>query len=614
MSRAAARPRKTVAVARVEGVKSSPFPGFIEPCLATLRPAAPTGAEWLHEIKLDGYRTQAHIRNGRATIYTRRGYDWTDRFSSINEVVRALPAKEAILDGEVVVLDDRGASDFHRLQEDLAKRRSDRLTYFAFDLLYLDGFDLRSSPLVQRKQLLAELLQSILNPRVRLSEHIEADGLAVFEHACSMRLEGIVSKQRDSPYRSGRQELWLKSKCTKSDSYPIVAFVEKLGANPRRIASLYLGRREGERLLYAGKVRTGYTDEAARHVREYLDPYVRPSTPLSVAVKKPKATWVEPIVEAEVAFSGITADGLLREAAFKGLREDLAPPRTSPASAERKRRRQPTSRGGVPKENILQLLPDAVVPTKEELAAYWSRVAERALPYLARRPLKLVRHTRGTTFYHMGPLPPIPASVHQLKIRKRQGGEGTRLWIENLAGLLGLLEIGAIELHPWNSTVDDIEHPDTVVFDLDPGEGISWGFVIESALAMREILRKSGHESWPKLTGGKGIHIMVPIEPKMTHDAAHSYAGHLAQQLAATAASRYTLSATMSRRKRRLFIDFLRNGRGTTAVGTYSPRARHGFPIAAPVTWRDIESGVAPDAFTLCRMPPKRVGRRRSSK
>jgi bifunctional non-homologous end joining protein LigD len=195
--------------------------------------------------------------------------------------------------------------------------------------------------------------------------------------------------------------------------------VEKLGANPRRIASLYIGRREGERLLYAGKVRTGYTDEAARHVREYLHPYIRTSTPLSVVVKKPKATWVEPVVEAEVAFSGITADGLLREAVFKGLREDLAPPRTSLASAERKRRRPPTSRGGVPRENILQLLPDAVVPTKEELAAYWSKVAKRALPHLARRPLKLVRHTRGTTFYHMGPLPPIPAAVRQLKIRKR---------------------------------------------------------------------------------------------------------------------------------------------------------------------------------------------------
>jgi bifunctional non-homologous end joining protein LigD len=601
MSRAAARRSETVAVARVQGAKSAPFPDFIDPCLATLRHAAPTGAEWLHEIKLDGYRTQAHIHSGRAAIYTRRGYDWTDRFSSITEALRALPAKEAILDGEVVVLDDRGASDFHRLQEDLAKRRSDRLTYFAFDLLYLDGFDLRSTPLVHRKQLLAELLHGLSSTRVRLSEHIEADGLAVFERACSMRLEGIVSKQRDSPYRSGRQELWLKSKCTKSDSYPIVAFVEKLGAKPRRIASLYIGRREGDRLLYAGKVRTGYTDEVARHVREYLDPYIRKSSPLSVAVKKPKATWVEPIAEAEVAFSGITADGLLREAVFKGLREDLAPPRTSPASAARKLRRRPGSRGGVPKENILQLLPDAVVPTKEELAAYWSRVAERALPHLARRPLKLVRHTRGTTFYHMGRLPPIPAAVRQLKIRKRGGGEGTRLWVDDLDGLLGLVEIGVIELHPWNATVDDIEHADRLIFDLDPGTGVTWDFVIRSAFALRQILRKEGHPCWPKLTGGKGLHIVVPLDygKKLSHDEAHAYSMQLAERLANTNPERYTTSAAMADRRGRLFIDFLRNGRGTTAVGPYSPRARARIPIAAPTTWPKVKGGIRSDAFTI---------------
>jgi bifunctional non-homologous end joining protein LigD len=259
----------------------------------------------------------------------------------------------------------------------------------------------------------------------------------------------------------------------------------------------------------------------------------------------------------------------LREAVFKGLREDLAPPRTSPASAERKRRRQPSSRGGVPKENILQLLPDAVLPTKEELAAYWSRVAERALPHLERRPLKLVRHTRGTTFYHMGRLPSIPAAVHQLKIRKRGGGEGTRLWIDDLDGLLGLVEIGVIELHPWNATVDDIEHADRLVFDLDPGAGVTWDFVIESAFALRQVLRKEGHSCWPKLTGGKGLHILVPLDrvQKLSHDEAHAYSMHLAERLANTNPQRYTTSASMADRRGRLLIDFLSNGRGTTAVG-----------------------------------------------
>jgi bifunctional non-homologous end joining protein LigD len=361
---------------------------------------------------------------------------------------------------------------------------------------------------------------------------------------------------------------------------------------------LYLGRRENGRLLYAGKARSGYTEMTARYVRERLDPFVRDTSPLSVAIRKPKATWVEPVVEAEVQFSGITADGLLREAVFRGIREDLAPLAPPSGSARKSRRRRTAKSLGVSAENILQLLTDAVVPPREELARYWRRVATKALEYLGRRPLKLVRYVHGTTFYHMGPLPPIPASVQQLKIRKRQGGEGVRLWVDNLEGLLGLLEIGAVELHPWNATVDDLEHPDQWVFDLDPGEGIEWSFVVESALALREILRREGHNSWPKLSGGKGVHVMVPIERQMTHDAAHRYTKRLAERLAATDRTLYTLSAT-SARGGRLFIDYLRNGRGTTAVGTYSPRARPGFPIAAPVSWEQLEKGIRPDAFSI---------------
>jgi bifunctional non-homologous end joining protein LigD len=578
-------------------VTDAKFPGFIEPCLATLRPAAPGGTEWIHEIKLDGYRTQAHIVGGEVSIYTRRGYNWTTAFASIAAALRQLPVRSAILDGEIVVLDEQGRSDFHRLQEDLAQRRTQRLSFFAFDLLYLDGRDLRRSPLEERKVQLARLLQDQARGRLRYSEHLDVEGAAVFQRACSMQLEGIVSKLRDAPYQSGRRETWIKVKCTKSDSYPIVAFVEKLGARPRRIASLYLGRRDGERLLYAGKARSGYTEMTARYVRERLDPFVRRSSPLSVPVRKPKATWVEPVAEAEIAFSGITADGLLREAVFKGLREDastLTPPREPGKSRRRAAARSP----GVPAANILQLLPDAVVPPREELERYWRAVSRRALKYLARRPLKLVRHTRGTTFYHMGPLPPVPASVRQLRIHKRGGGEGTRLWVDDLPGLLGLLDIGAVELHPWNATVDDIEHPDQLVFDLDPGAGIEWSFVVEAALTLRKILRAEGHSCWPKLSGGKGVHVMVPIERKLTHDAAHRYSRLLAQRLAAGDPARYTLSAT-SARGGRLFIDYLRNGRGTTAVGTYSPRARAGFPIAAPVTWREIEDGIRPDAFSI---------------
>jgi len=292
-----------------------------------------------------------HKRVGEQVIYTRRGYDWTSRFLNIAEAIAQLPARNAVIDGEVIVPDARGASDYHALQLDLAQGRTDRFVYFAFDLLYLDSKDLRGRPLIERKRLLKDLLSDAHGP-IKVSEHLEADGEEVFARVCDMRLEGIMSKRADSPYRSGRSDLWFKSKCIKSDTYPIIAFVEKLGAKPRRIASLYVGRREGDRLLYAGKLKTGYTDQTARALRELLDPLIRNTSPLSVPIKKPKATWIEPVVDAEVEFSAITADGILREAVFKGVRESAD---ESPQAGIWRGK----PKVGVPRENILQKLPEA---------------------------------------------------------------------------------------------------------------------------------------------------------------------------------------------------------------------------------------------------------------
>ena len=304
----------------------------------------------------------------------------------------------------------------------------------------------------------------------------------------------------------------------------------------------------------------------------------------------------------------MTADKLLRAPVFKGIRDELMEPKCNRSQREE----IDWARLRVPKENVLQLLPDAVVPSKEELARYWNTVAPEALKYIARRPLKLVRHSHDTTFYHMGPLPPLPPSVHQLRIAKRAGGIGTRVWVDDFNGLLGLVAIGAVELHTWNSTIDDLEHPDLMVFDLDPGPGVSFGFVTETAFALREMLKHEGLQSWPKLTGGKGVHVMVPLkDTSMSHDQAHRYSRELATRLAATQPSRYTTSAAIGQREGRLFVDFLRNGRGTTAVATYSPRARPSFPIAAPTTWQALENGINWDAFTVARPfgkpAPKRV-------
>jgi bifunctional non-homologous end joining protein LigD len=590
-------------LAGVKDARRSEFPTFIEPCDPSLRQRAPLGEDWLYEIKADGYRAQLHVNDANVMVYSRTGLDWTDQFSVVAKAAKRLGVRRAVFDGEAVVYGATGIPDFQALRRELGKRHLSRLRYHAFDLLHLDGYDLRTVAYVDRKRLLKQVLESAPEPLVYV-QYLEAEGDRVFEHACRMGLEGVVAKRRNSIYRSGRSDDWIKLKCTNSDNLPIIAFVEKLGADPRRIASLYLGRRKDGKLVYAGKARTGYTQATAREVRERLDPLIMKNSPLSVPVKKPKATWVEPALEAEIEYGGLTDDGLLREAVFKAIRDDLstvAAPSIQPSASSRMPRR-----GGVPRENILQLLPDAIAPSKEELIGYWRRVGKRALHYLGRRPLKLVRHTLGTTFYHKGRLPPIPDTVHQLRITKREGGEGVRVWVDDIDGLIGLVEMDAVELHPWAAMVDDIERPDRLVFDLDPGAGVAWEFVVETALKLKGMLEDEGYESWPKLTGGKGLHLMAPLQPRFSHDKARLYCKSVVERLEATKPDAYTISPLPARRNNRIYLDYLRNGRGTTAVGAYSPRAREDFPVAAPVTWKAVERGVRPDAYTV-RRPPRRA-------
>ena len=607
MRRSAARRRPPTLTNPPPGGRRAAYPGFIKPCLPTPGNDVPHAGVWIHEIKHDGYRAQAHLTGGRAQIFTRNGYDWTSRFKRIAEALASLPATQVILDGEVVVTDARGVSDFHQLQEALARGQSDRLGYVVFDILYLDGFDLRPMTLIERKRTLNTLFEGFQDrSRITVNPHIEADAVAVVQQVCAMHLEGIVSKECSAPYRSGRQDTWIKIKCANTETFPIVAFVEKLGAVPRRIASLYLGRWEGDRLLYAGKAQTGFKHAASYELRERLDPFIRETSPLSVPVNKPKATWVDPALLVEIEYSAVTGSQRLRAPVYKGIREDLLAPRHGPKRAQRR----PTPPSRVPRANILQLLPEAVVPTRDQLKRYWTAVADEALSYLARRPLKLVRHDRGITFYHKGPLPPVPRSVHSLEIQRREGGVGTRLWVDDLAGLLGLIDMGVIELHTWNSTVDHLEQPDVMVFDLDPGPGIGMSRVVETACALRDLLSDEGWESWPKLTGGKGIHVMVPIIGRnLSHDDTHRYSRSLAERLAARQPDQLTTSAALSAREGRLFIDYLRNGRGTTAVAAFSPRARRGFPIAAPTTWDALRAGIRPDEYSLARpwaSPPQR--------
>ena len=304
----------------MSGARESPFPDFIEPAHPTQHDRPPSGDKWVHEIKVDGYRAQIHVRNGEVQVFSRRGNDWTNRFGSIAHAATRLPIKQAVIDGEVIVATPEGLSDFSALQSELAAERSDHMTFYAFDLLYADGYDLRRAPLVKRKEALARILLGEHRGRFLFADHLEIEGATVFGRACAMGIEGVVSKLRDAPYQSGRLDSWRKALCRKRDTFPIIGFIAE---QPKSIAALYLGRRDGEELLYAGKAGTGFTFETARMLRELLDPITVRKSPLTTPVRKPKASWVQPVVLVDVQYRSVTPDGRLRHASFKGVRDDI---------------------------------------------------------------------------------------------------------------------------------------------------------------------------------------------------------------------------------------------------------------------------------------------------
>jgi bifunctional non-homologous end joining protein LigD len=616
--------------------RSAPLPAFIPPQLTALVRSVPEGEDWLHEIKFDGYRMHARIERGDVRLLTRTGLNWTDKYRPIAAALADLPASTAYLDGELCGVRPDGTTSFSMIQAASDRGNAAALVFFLFDIMHLDGEDLAPLPLIERKARLAALLAGVASP-LQYSDHERARGPDFHAQACKLRLEGIVSKRAAAAYTPGNRGIWVKTKCLNREEFVIVGWTDPEGSRPHLGALLLAYYTPDGKLVYAGRAGTGINTAELARLRQRLEPLAAAQMPLDIPPPRTsrfgsplvlsRVHWLRPELVAEVTFLTWTDDGLLRQVVYQGLREDkparevMRPaatdePRavTTGPTAEPRRSAKPTPRApgtrrgrstAVPAENILQLLSDAVVPSKDELAAYWMKVAGRALKHLGRRPLKLVRHTKGTTFYHMGPLPPIPEPVHQLHIEKRGGGEGVRLWVDNLAGLLGLVEIGAVELHPWGATVDDIEHPDMLVLDLDPGEGIGWDFVVETALALRKILAAEDLDCWPKTTGGKGLHVMVPVAPEMAWDDAHEFIRRIAERLAATDRARYVTSAALAKRPGKLFIDYLRNGRGTTAIGAYSPRTRDGFPVAAPVTWRDIEKGLRSDAYTMTKPPKK---------
>jgi bifunctional non-homologous end joining protein LigD len=604
---AGTKPRPVPELARMPKARKGLLRTFIEPSLATLVDEAPHGDEWIHEIKFDGYRLQARIDSKSITLLTRKGLDWTAKFKPVAAALRNLKLGSALLDGELVVEDEAGLSSFASLQADLKSGRTDRMVFYAFDLLYLDGYDLTKLPLIERKTFLATLLEDApAGGILRYSSHLEGDGETMIRHACRLGLEGIISKHRDRPYLAGRGMHWQKTKCTQRQEFVIAGYVPS-SVSPKAIGSLVLGVYEDKRLVHVGRVGTGFSATLARDLWTDLDRLKRPASPFSAALSRDAARgvrWVKPELVAEVEFRGWTADGILRHASYKGLREDK-----DPSEIVREITKSAPARVEVPPTSSFRLThPDRVLwpdtgLTKQGLADYYVDIAEWILPHVANRPLSLVRcpsGIEGSCFFQKHAWNGMSKAVQ----RRAIDGEDI-LFIDDLEGLIALVQSGVLEIHAWGSPMQNPETPDRIVMDLDPAEDVPWTALIDAALEVRERLGDAGLESFVKTTGGKGLHVVAPLRPKAGWDEVKSLAQSLAETMAGDSPNRYV--ATMSKRARagKIFIDYLRNGRGARAVAPYSTRARSGAPVSTPLAWGELSASMRPDHFTVSNLPTR---------
>lgn len=632
----------------LEGARARPFPAGFKPELATLREVAPAGADWLHEVKWDGYRMLADLVDGTVRLRSRNNLDWTPDFPEIVAAIAALPVSDARLDGELVALDARGRSDFTALQRTLQGTSNAALRYMVFDLPGLAGVDLSGTRLVERKQLLQALLARAPSPSLRFSEHVLGHGDEVFAASGREGLEGIISKRVDARYTQSRSAQWVKVKHAQSDEFVVVGYTTPKGGRTG-FGSLLMATVDGGALRYVGRVGTGYDDDTLRAVSRQLQPLRRRTATVALPGHLPhdkrdngSVHWVEPRLVAEVAYRGWGKEGLLRQASFQRLRNDktvedlgmaatakkkgaatkAAARATTAATDARKARSKASARAesapasrtrpaatpAVARDGVNITSPDRVVfadagITKGEVADYYRAVGEWILPGLANRPLSLVRcpdGAAGECFFQKHHAATLGSHVRAIALKQKSGAEDY-LYVRDLAGLLELVQMNALEFHPWGSRVDRPELPDTMVFDLDPGPGVAWKDVVAGARDVRARLRELRLESWVRLSGGKGLHVVVPVARGPSWDAVKDFTGAFAEAMAAQAPTRYVATMSKARREGRIFIDWLRNGRGATSVASWSLRARPGAPVAMPIRWDELGRMPAPAAFDLRR-------------
>ena len=584
-----------------KGARKARLPDFVEPTLATLAPAPPKGERWIHEIKFDGYRLQARIEAGRVKLLTRTGLDWIKKFGKqITAALQDLPAGTALIDGELVVENAAGASDFSALQADLSADRTDRFIFYVFDLLYLDGYDLQALPLSERKSILQSFVANS-STQIRYSEHFEGDGALIRDHACRLGLEGIVSKLHNAPYRSGRGKSWVKSKCSQNQEFVIAGYVPSTTSR-RAIGSLVMGVYNGKNLEHVGRVGTGYSASVAEDLYRRLERIRVPESPFAERLSADAARqvrYVKPQLVAQVEFRAWTADGNLRHAAFRGLRED------KPAHEVVRETPKSTRCNIKPQRHTVKLThPDRIYwpeqgVTKEGLADYYTDVWPYMSPFVVGRPLALLRSPEGITgqsFFQKHAWKGLNPNIALVNDPKDKDDEPL-ISINDLDGLIGLVQSAVLEIHPWGSTVKDWEHPDMIIMDLDPGDGVAWEKVIEAAHETRQRLEQAGLNAFVKTSGGKGLHVVAPVKPKAAWPEVKAFTKAIADAMAADSPDRYVATITKSKRAGKILIDYLRNQRGTTAVAPYSTRARPGAAVSMPLEWGELTSGIGPAYF-----------------
>jgi len=616
----AAKPRPRRAAA------GAPMPGALTPQLCTLADHAPDGEQWLHETKFDGYRLFALKVGDEVRLMTRGGKDWTDRFPPIVESMRKLKVDRALIDGEAVIVEPSGKTSFQRLQQGIKEGAFDDLLFIVFDALRLDEGDLMRRPLLERKEALRRVVKSGVGV-ILYSEHVIGNGPELLNRACGHGLEGIISKRVDAVYTQGRSKTWLKVKCSKRQEFVVVGWTAPSGSRSRFGALLLGAHDDAGRLVYTGRVGTGFNEATLKDIGDRLKALARKTSALDrapSAEERRGAHWVEPRLVAEVEFTEWTEDGRLRHPSFQGLREDKDAKDVrieragaeAAAAPERRGKRRGGGPGPVVVAGVTISSPDRVVYesaglTKADIARYYESVAERMLPYIEHRPLSTVRCPQGRggqCFFqkHLGD----SFGEHVLAIDVTESkGPAKYIGVDALAGLISLVQFGVLEIHPWGARADDLERPDVLTFDLDPGEGVGFDRVRQGAMRVREILQEIEIASFVKTSGGKGLHVVAPLTPAAGWDEVKSFAGAVALRMSREEPERYLAKMTKSARAGRIFVDYLRNGRGATSVAPYSTRAREGAPVSMPLRWSELKSVESGAQFTVTNTPARLRGR-----